>query len=72
MHLGISSVPSRLRERTNTLYSTAENEDRHALSDGADETTEFEEEDSAEKDLLRFDDGEELTNEEDETALGYC
>jgi hypothetical protein len=57
---------------TNTLYGTTENEDRHALGNSADETTELEEEDGGEEDMFGFDHGEELANEEDETTLGYC
>lgn len=73
MHLGISRRSSSwINKLTNTLYGTTKDEDRHTLSNGADKTTEFEEEDSAQEDMLRFDDGEELTNEEDETTLGYC
>jgi len=73
MRLDISRVSSQITDQlTDTLYGTTEYEDRHALGDGADKTTEFEEEDGAEKDVLGFDHGEELTHEEDETTLGYC
>ena len=40
------------------------------MSDGTDETAEFKEEDGAEQDVFGFDDGEELTDEENEAALG--
>jgi hypothetical protein len=42
------------------------------LGNGTYETTEFEKEDGGEEDVFGFDDGEELTDEEDETTLGYC
>ena len=39
------------------------------MSNGTNETAEFEEKDGAEEDVFGFDDGEELTDEENETAL---
>lgn len=59
-------------KRTDTLYGTAENENRHTTRDGADQRSELEEENGAEEDPFGFDDGEQLTDEEDETALCYC
>jgi len=47
------------------LYGTTEDEDRHALGNSANETTELKEEDGGKEDMFGFDDGEELTNEED-------
>jgi len=53
----------RICELTNTLYSTTKYEDGHALGNGADQTTEFEKEDGAEKDMFGLDDGKQLTDE---------
>jgi hypothetical protein len=61
----------RTKQLTDTLYGTTKDEDWHALGNGAYETTEFEKEDRGKEDMFGFDDGEELTDEEDETALGY-
>jgi len=73
MRLGISRVSSKITDQlTDTLYGTTKDEDWHTLSNSADKTTEFEEEDSAEEDVFGFDHGEELTDEKDETTLGYC
>jgi hypothetical protein len=66
MHLFISRVSwRRTNQLTNTLYGTTEDENWHALGNGADETAELEEEDGGEEDMFGFDDGEELTDEED-------
>jgi hypothetical protein len=42
----------------------------HVLGDRADETAQLEPKDGAEQDPFGLDDGQELTGEQDETALG--
>jgi hypothetical protein len=57
---------------TNTLNGSTKDEDGHALCDSTYQTTQLEEKDGSEKDMFGLDDGEELTDEEDETTLGDC
>jgi hypothetical protein len=53
------------------LNGSTKDENRHTLSDGANETAELEEENGAEENVFGLDDGEKLTDEEDETTLGH-
>ena len=66
------NLDMKIRGLTDTLNGSTKDEDRHALSNSTYQTTELEEEDGSEEDVLGLDDGEHLTDEEDKTALGDC
>jgi hypothetical protein len=53
-----------------TLDGTTKDQNVHVLGDRADETAQLEPKDGAEQDPFSLDNGQELTGEQDETALG--